>query len=297
MGSDNNEGGLKKFIWNSDTKEFLGRDGASWGKISIFYAIFYAGLGAFFVGMLSIFVHFMPRDKPAYYGTESTMNIRGLNPGIGFRPQIDVEDLLITYNPAVMEDERLGHRKYVANLKNFLDAKYAPQSTTEDSVIKCANGNTYEEQLREGKSCEFDHKTLFADTPCTEEKGFGYKGSKPCVLLKMNKIIDWSPQSTNGSAVIRCEGAASADRDNIKSISYYSEGHMADKNQAVFDLKYFPFMAQPEYRAPFAWAQFDLTPNTLVNVLCRIYADNVDNQDKLNRRGQAQFSLFVSNIF
>lgn len=296
MGNDNDEGGIGKFIWNSDTKEFLGRDGASWGKISIFYAIFYAGLGAFFVGMLSIFMHFMPRDKPAYYGTESTMNIRGLNPGVGFRPQIDVEDLLIMYNPAVNFDDRLGHKKYADNVQNFLEAKYSAQKEGEN-VIECANGNTYDEQLREGKSCLFDYKKMYADTPCTEETAYGYKSSKPCVLLKMNKIIDWAPTSVNGSATIRCEGEYSGDRDNIKSISYYSEDHMADKNQAYFDLKYFPFMAQSEYRAPFAWAQLDITPNTMVNVLCRIYADNVDNQDKLNRRGQARFSLYVSNIF
>jgi len=40
--------GIGKFIWNSETKEFCGRDGASWGKVSLFYAIFYACLGSFF---------------------------------------------------------------------------------------------------------------------------------------------------------------------------------------------------------------------------------------------------------
>lgn len=293
--SGKDEGGIGKFIWNSETREFLGRDGASWAKISIFYAIFYAGLGAFFVGMLSVFVHFMPKDKPSYYGLESTMNIRGLNPGLGFRPQIDVEDNSIIYNPAVMDDDRLGRRKYVANLNQFLNSRYPPQEG--DDVIECTSGQSYADELREGKSCAFDYRKIFADTPCNEGTDYGYKSDRPCILLKANKIIDWTPVSANGSATIRCEGETSSDRDNIKSFIYHSEGHLSDKTQGVLDLKYFPFMAQPNYRAPFVWAQLDATPNTLINVICRIYADNIDNQDKLNRRGQTKFTVFISNIF
>lgn len=30
-------GGIGKFIWNSETKEFCGRDGASWGRASFFF--------------------------------------------------------------------------------------------------------------------------------------------------------------------------------------------------------------------------------------------------------------------
>lgn len=116
------KGGIGKFIWNSESREFLGRDGASWGKVSLFYAVFYACLGSFFVGMLAVFVHFMPRDKPTYYGESSTMNSRGLNPGLGFRPQIDVEDHLIMFNPLIKESQSEGHLKYVRNLENFLNA-------------------------------------------------------------------------------------------------------------------------------------------------------------------------------
>ena len=115
------KGGIGAFIWNSRTKEFLGRDGASWGKVSLFYAIFYLGLGSFFIGMLAVFIQIMPKDKPTYYGESSVMNSRGLNPGLGFRPQIDVEDALILYNPQVYEDNTQGHKKFVRNLKVFLE--------------------------------------------------------------------------------------------------------------------------------------------------------------------------------
>ena len=57
-----------------------------------------------------------------------------------------------------------------------------------------------------GKSCEFDYKKLFKETPCTEEKNFGYETEKPCVLLKLNKVIDFIPLN---SLEIKCEADVS----------------------------------------------------------------------------------------
>ena len=110
------------FIWNPRTREFLGRDGASWAKITFFYAIFYTCLASFFVGMLAVFVSFMPRDVPTYYGESSTMSQRGLNPGLGFRPMVDVEDNLIHYDPNTIDNPVDGYLKFVRNLKHFLAA-------------------------------------------------------------------------------------------------------------------------------------------------------------------------------
>jgi hypothetical protein len=115
-------GGFLKFLWNSETKELLGRDGASWAKVSLFYAVFYTCLGSFFVGMLAVFMWQMPLDKPTYWGESSTMNARRLNPGLGFRPQIDVEDHSIIYNPNVVDNPKNGYKQYVRNLENFLNA-------------------------------------------------------------------------------------------------------------------------------------------------------------------------------
>ena len=121
-GKKEESGGFLKFLWNSETREFLGRDGASWAKVSVFYAIFYTCLGSFFVGMLAVFMHQMPKDKPTYYGESSTMNARGINPGLGFRPQIDVEDSLISFNPLIIDNQKNGYSQYVRNLENFLNA-------------------------------------------------------------------------------------------------------------------------------------------------------------------------------
>jgi hypothetical protein len=57
------------------------------------------------------------------------MNIRGLNPGLGFRPQIDVEDHLISVNPASKSDAD-GYEKLVKSLNNYLEASRCFKSIT-----------------------------------------------------------------------------------------------------------------------------------------------------------------------
>jgi len=274
----------ESFVWNSRTREFLGRDGASWAKISFFYAIFYTCLASFFVGMLAVFVSFMPRDVPTYFGETSTMSQRGLNPGLGFRPMVDVEDHLIHYDPVAIDNPVDGYLRYVRNLKNFLNAKY---DSVEGETVNCKTNKTNEGD----KSCSFDYKTIFKNTPCTEENSFGYQSNRPCVLVKLNKIISWQPA---GNVVgIKCDGETSVDRDNLRQVIYHSEESLNSNVQGQLLGKYFPYYNQKGYRAPFVWVQFDIAPNTLVNIECRGVADNIDTSDRLNRRGMTKFSLFV----
>lgn len=286
-------GGIGKFIWNSETKEFCGRDGASWGKVSLFYAVFYLCLGSFFVGMLAVFVQIMPKDKPTYYGESSTMNARGINPGLGFRPQIDPEDHMIVFNPKIAESPNYGYKKYVKNLKNFLDAKYPPVEN-ENDLMDCDDGSDdHENDFKNGKSCRFDYKKVFANSECNEENNYGFNTEKPCILVKVNKIISWKP--ANKTIEIKCQGETSVDQDNVRKVEYISASGNSNSDAGIIDSKYYPFYAQKSYRAPFIWARFDIAPNTLINIECKAYAANIDNTDRLNRRGQTKFSLYVTN--
>ena len=65
-------------------------------------------------------------------------------------------------------------------------------------IINCEDGVNNEEKLRKGSVCNFEYDEIFEDTPCVEEKEFGYNSNKPCVLIKLNKMIDFVP-ITNGS--------------------------------------------------------------------------------------------------
>jgi len=282
------------FIWNSEKKEFCGRNGASWAKVSFFYSIFYACLGAFFIGMLSVFFQIMPLDKPTYYGYESTMHQKGLNPGLGFRPQIDVEDSLIYYNPLRLESE-YGFKTYFENLKIFLEDKYAAPEDSEN-VVQCVDGQTDESVASGAKSCEFDYKKIFETTNCTEQNHFGYQTNKPCVLVKLNKIVSWKPEFDSDdetNIIVKCEGQTSVDKDNLKNVVYHSENNLNNAEAGYINKKYFPFFAQKSYRAPFIFVQFDLDSNILVRVRCRAFAGNIDNEDDMNLRGQTKFSIQV----
>lgn len=285
--------GFGKFIWNSNTKEFCGRDGASWGKISLCYAIFYACLGSFFIGMLAVFMAIMPVDKPTYYGYSSTMNARVINPGLGFRPQIDVEDSFIHFSTTQYEGKN-GYKQFLDNLQNFLDHKYKDQPE-DDSVVPCGDGDDRRSDLIAGKSCKYDYKKVFAESPCTKENKFQFGTSKPCILIKLNKIVSWEPKlsaSYNSSIEIRCFGETSADKDNLKGITYHSEGNINSTEHGLLHKKYFPFYAQKSYRSPFVFAQFDIPSNTMVNIECKAFADNIDNDDRMNRRGMTKFTMF-----
>lgn len=282
------KGGIGQFMWNKNTKEFMGRTGLSWAKISFFYAIFYTLLGAFFIGMLAVFFQIMPQDKPTYYGEDSTMAQKILNPGLGFRPQVDVEDNLIIFNPNVFEN---GYKQYFDNLRIFLEDKYSEQTT--DNLIDCVDGQDYSEELKNGKACKFDYLQVFQNTSCTKEQHFGYNSNKVCVLIKLNKIVSWMPTGDEKTVKITCGGETSVDMDNVKSLVYHSEGKMNNEVAGYLDAKFFPYFVQPSYRAPFVFLEVEPSMNTLVNIRCIAHADNIDNEDRMNLRGMTKFGLYV----
>lgn len=160
--------------------------------------------------------------------------------------------------------------------------------------MDCKANTSYESQLVSGKACSFDYEEEFKSTTCNKAKDYGYTTNQPCVLIKLNKIFSWTPEGPNGVR-IKCQGETSSDQDNLKQITYHSIGDIDNKEFGNLDKKFFPFYGQKTYRSPFVWVQFDVSPNTLVNIECKAYADNIDNEDRLNRRGQTKFALFISN--
>lgn len=115
--------GFRKFIWNPETKEFLGRTASSWGiwhynkfqsnfiyfkitaKITVFYIVLYTCLAALCSICFAVFTATLKNDKPKWILGDSLI---GTNPGVTFQPspekKISSNSILIRYNLANPDD-------------------------------------------------------------------------------------------------------------------------------------------------------------------------------------------------
>lgn len=299
--------GIGKALYNPKRKEFLGRDGAGWGKLGVFYFFFYIGLAGFFCAMLAVFMALSPRDRPRYYLEASRMRTRSnpLSPGLGFRPQPEVDKNLIVVD---RDAGSASENQYVRNLQQYLEVFYWKH----DTVDKRESGEENELDSQDSPSTKF-----VIDKPgdCTNKSDYGFTKGKPCVLVKMNKIVGFSPQPGAASAdkaafqaagcpqksdavAVHCYGEYPADVDNIGSISYISEGDQNDKCGSL-KTSWFPYEGKVNrkdyYQAPYLWVQFtNPQPNVLINVLCRVYGQNIDF-DKKAGRALTRFQIYVKN--
>lgn len=280
---------FKKMIWNSETQECLGRTGLSWFKITLFYIIFYACLAAFWTCMLVVFYQTLENDQPKWKLDSSRI---GSSPGLGFRPsppQDNIDSTLIWFNAT--RNETVDY--WVQNLNDYL--KPYRERDTGGIVQTCLR-----EHASKDRACYFEIKTG-KDQPCSPERQYGYPEGKPCVLIKLNRIYDWVPETyeeppadlakhlkktfEKDQVYVTCIGENSADKDNIGEIDYHpSQG---------IPSYYFPFVNQRGYVSPFVFVQFShINRGVLVNIECRAWAKNI-NFDRGDRLGSVHFELLV----
>ncbi len=56
-------------------------------------------------------------------------------------------------------------------------------------------------------------------------------------------------------------------------------------------------MNQKNYLSPLVFVHFkEVSTNTLITVLCKAYAGNIDNTDNQNQRGMIKFQLYVEDL-
>ena len=120
--------GLLHALYDPKKKQFLGRDGGGWGKLGTFYFFFYLGLAGFFCAMLAVFMALSPRDRPRYFSDSSRMRTRSnpLSPGLGFRPQPEVDKNLIVIKKGDNDDEI---NPYAKSLDQYLQVCKYNKST------------------------------------------------------------------------------------------------------------------------------------------------------------------------
>ncbi|KAK7462644.1 hypothetical protein BaRGS_00038324 [Batillaria attramentaria] len=280
--------GFRAFVWNSEEKKVLGRDGKSWAEIGAFYLVYYICLAGFFVGMLAVFYQTMDMQRPRLTGDSSLL--KG-NPGMGFQPMPDVEYTLIRF-----KKEPKSYTPHVKAIRKILEV----YNTTTTGVDCTPPGF----EPAEDEACEVNYSKLTAG--CNEDNDFGYglDPPRPCVLLRLNKIFDWMPQEytedSMGSAIeedvkekilkdpkmiyIQCVGENPADRDNLgTNITYYpTQG---------YPHYYYPYRNQKGYLAPLVFVQFNsVVQNVALMVECRALAPNI-RYDRQEKEGGVHFEL------
>ena len=323
---------LLNFLYNHETREVIGRDGLSWTKVSLCYFTFYIMLGSFFIGMLAVFAATLSDKIPRYYMAKSLMasgkdSVNGwirINPGLGFRPQLDPESPLIAYSMSQHNKSKVLKESLDIFLGNNYNIKYE-QNTTYGVDCSSMSLKDARKLASNGFHCKYDYENELMNTYCSPLNNYGYVNQYehdeeygPCVALKLNKIYEWLPVAYKNDSelplairndlknennlienhvFIKCDGEYSSDRDAISktNLIYYSPGSKLS-SIGMLPFYYYPYLNQYGYESPLVFVHFrNLPRRQLINIICRAYAANIDSDDKLNLRGMTEIQLFVEN--
>ncbi|XP_066597216.1 sodium/potassium-transporting ATPase subunit beta-2-like [Prorops nasuta] len=294
--------GVRLFLYNSETGQVLGRTGASWAKILLFYIIFYAVLCFFFGAMLAVFYQTLDPKQPKWQLEKSLI---GSNPGLGFRPmppESNVDSTLIWYKAS----NEGNYLHWVKEIDKFLAEYHKPNPSynSGDQRMFCDYGRP----PPPGRVCNVD---MSGWGQCTKENKYGYGKSAPCIFLKLNKIFGWEPQYYNNTKKlpegmpadlqehikqeeganrlntvwVSCSGENPADVENMGAIQYIP--------RRGFPGYYFPFTNTPGYLSPLVAVFFEKPKyGVLINIECKAWAHNIIH-DRFERRGSVHFELMV----
>ncbi|XP_012990283.1 sodium/potassium-transporting ATPase subunit beta-1a [Esox lucius] len=295
------DGGWKSFLWNSERKEFLGRTGSSWFKIFLFYLIFYGCLAGIFIGTIQALLLTLSDYKPTYQD-------RVAPPGLSHTPRS--EKFEISYN---LNDPQT-YVKYVKSISTFLDtysderqeekAKFedcgdVPRTYTERGDLDSENGVRM--------ACRFKRSWLGECAGLANDDTYGFKTGEPCLIAKLNRIVNFRPRPPTSNASIpeagmvrvqpnvipiHCQNKREEDANKIGEIRYFGLGN-------GFPLQYYPYygkLLHPQYLQPLVAIKFtNLTFNEELRLECKVYGANIDYSEKDRYQGRFDVKFTISN--
>ncbi|KAG8515782.1 Sodium/potassium-transporting ATPase subunit beta-1 [Galemys pyrenaicus] len=311
-GKAKEEGSWKTFIWNSEKKEFLGRTGGSWFKILLFYVIFYGCLAGIFIGTIQVMLLTISEFKPTYQD-------RVAPPGLTQVPQIQKTE--ISFRPS----DPKSYEAYVLNIRRFL-GKYDDVAQKDNMIFEdCGNvpselkeRGEYNNERGERKVCRFKLEWL-GNCSGLHDESFGYKDGKPCIIIKLNRVLGFKPKASNVLIIdftgippknesldtypmkyspyvlpVQCTGKRDEDKDKVGNVEYFGLG-----GYAGFPLQYYPYygkLLQPSYLQPLLAVQFtNLTTDTEIRIECKAYGENIGYSEKDRFQGRFDVKIEVKS--
>ncbi|XP_059196401.1 sodium/potassium-transporting ATPase subunit beta-1a [Centropristis striata] len=294
------DGGWRTFLWNSEKKEFLGRTGISWLKIFLFYVIFYGCLAGIFIGTIQALLLTLSNYKPTYQD-------RVAPPGLSHTPRSEKSEIAFK-----LSDEK-SFTKYVEAVDKFL-TQYNPEGQTDqmkfedcgDMPATYKDRGSLDNDLGQRRACRFRRNWLSSCSGETDPS-FGFKDGKPCIIVKLNRIVNFKPKvPTNNQSLpepvivkaqpnvipIHCKNKRDEDKDKIGEIKYFG---MAEG----FPLQYYPYygkLLHPQYLQPLVAIQFtNLTLNEEIRIECKVYGANIDYSEKDRYQGRFDIKFTISS--
>ncbi|XP_007891552.2 protein ATP1B4 [Callorhinchus milii] len=265
---------FKTYVWNPEKRKLLGRTSRSWFLILLFYTIFYIFLAGMFALCLYILLLTISPYTPTYRD-------RLDNPGVTILPNLEGSEIFFN------RSEKSTWSEYVKNMHRFLESYN--DSVQADKNIQCSPGSYFTQQKNESEereACQFN-RTLLRNCSGTEDPNFGYSQGKPCILLKMNRLIDYQP----GKGVppyVDCEIMKGMGANVV--IHFYPKG-------GIFDLMYFPYYGKQRhvnYTVPLVAMQFEnLDKNTPITVQCKLNGPDIVNDIYKDRFSGRIFFTFL----
>uniref|UniRef100_A0A3B5MES0 Sodium/potassium-transporting ATPase subunit beta n=1 Tax=Xiphophorus couchianus TaxID=32473 RepID=A0A3B5MES0_9TELE len=254
---------LKKYLWNAETNEFMGRSGKSWSLILLFYAALYAFLAAMFGGCMFCLMWSISPYHP-------TFNDRVMPPGLTMAPHLEGHD--IAFNAS----DRKSWKKYARSIDEYL--RPYNDAVQDRKNIRCAHDSYFMqddlEDSAERKACQFKRSWL-GECSGLRDPNYGYSQGRPCILLRMNRV------------------RRVADTARVTKIIYIQ---FFPKN--IFDLKYYPYygkLRHVNYSSPVVAVRFaGVQQDAHIHVQCKLNGKGIINDSPTDRYlGSVTFTLEV----
>ncbi|XP_029437029.1 sodium/potassium-transporting ATPase subunit beta-2 isoform X2 [Rhinatrema bivittatum] len=213
------------------------------------------------------------------------------------RPKSDNLDIVFNSSSA----DNTTWKSYVDKLNDFLLAYNDINQTSKNE--NCTPGIYFEEKdagdvrNHPKRACQFKRSVL-GSCSGLEDATYGYATGKPCVLIKMNRVVSFKPKPISDNFItISCAGKKSEDSQHLGQFQYFPNN---GSNIGTIDLMYFPYYGnkiQVNYSQPLVAVQFlNLTYNMDIFVECKVNAANIKtNDDRDKFAGRVGFRLRVNS--